>query len=247
MPDQTFLPSLTDNKAPDDKQSAKMGAKKKSLRQRKVNGDRMFVSFPEVAKTIRVAKKTAKSFAVNSSSSKTSSLKTEDMSKRKKTGENVSDLNKDQLRKQLRLPSLVLTPTSERRMSEERWSNALGLRDRYEIPRGVLNKLTDEIFKIDQQLREEAKIRQIREQRMAFDVKKPKLLSSEFRNDFVRTSRPGFSYFPCITKSVVDLPAPNELFWIEDGEQERLLREEKMIQRKMREFKNRHSHFKPSV
>ena len=137
MPDQTFLPSLTDNKGPDDKQSAKMGAKKKSLRQRKVNGDRMFVSFPEVAKTIRVAKKTVKSFAVNSSSSKTSSLKTEDMSNRKKTGENLSDLNKDQLRKQLRLPSLVLTPTSERRMSEERWSNALGLRDRYEIPRGV--------------------------------------------------------------------------------------------------------------
>lgn len=247
MPDQSFLPSLTDNKGPDDKQSAKMGAKKKSLRQRKVNGDRTFVSFPEVAKTIRVAKKTVKSFAANSSSSKTSSLKTEDMSKRKKTGENVSDLNKDQLRKQLRLPSLVLTPTSERRMSEERWSNALGLRDRYEIPRGVLNKLTDEIFKIDQQLREEAKIRQIREQRMAFDVKKPKLLSSELRNDVVRTSRPGFSYFPCITKSVVDLPAANELFWIEDREQERLLREEKMIQRKMREFKNRHSHFKPSV
>ena len=246
MPDQTFLPSLTDNKGPDHKQSAKMGAKKKSLRQRKVNGDRMFVSFPEVAKTIRVAKKTVKSFAVNSSSSKTSSLKTEDMSKRKKTGENLSDLNKDQLRKQLRLPSLVLTPTSERRMSEERWSNALGLRDRYEIPRGVLNKLTDEIFKIDQQLREEAKIRQIREQRMAFDVKKPKLLSSEL-NDFERTSRPGFSYFPCIDKSVVDLPASNELFWIEDREQERLLREEKMIQRKMREFKNRHSHFKPRV
>lgn len=246
MPDQTFLPSLTDNKGPDDKQSAKMGAKKKSLRQRKVNGDRMFVSFPEVAKTIRVAKKTVKSFAVNSSSSKTSSLKTEDMSKRKKTGENLSDLNKDQLRKQLGLPSLVLTPTSERRMSEERWSNVLGLRDRYEIPRGVLNKLTDEIFKIDQQLREEAKIRQIREQRMAFDVKKPKLLSSEL-NDFERTSRPGFSYFPCITKSVVDLPASNELFWIEDREQERLLREEKIIQRKMREFKNRHSHFKPRV
>ena len=246
MPDQTFLPSLTDNKGPHDKQSAKMGAKKKSLRQRKVNGDRMFVSFPEVAKTIRVAKKTVKSFAVNSSSSKTSSLKTEDMSNRKKTGENLSDLNKDQLRKQLRLPSLVLTPTSERRMSEERWSNALGLRDRYEIPRGVLNKLTDEIFKIDQQLREEAKIRQIREQRMAFDVKKRKLLSSEL-NDFERTSRPGFSYFPCIGKSVVDLPASNELFWIEDREQERLLREEKMIQRKMREFKNRHSHFKPRV
>lgn len=245
-PDQTFLPSLTDNKVPDDKQSAKMGAKKKSLRQRKVNGDHMFVSFPEVAKTIRVAKKTVKSFALNSSPSKTSSLKTEDMSKRKKTGENVSDLNKDQLRKQLRLPSLVLTPTSERRMSEERWSNALGLRDRYEIPRGVLNKLTDEIFKIDQQLKEEAKIRQIREQRMAFGVKKPKLLSSEL-NDFVRTSRPGFSYFPCIAKSVEDLPAPNELFWIEEREQERLLREEKMIQRKMREFKNRHSHFKPSV
>lgn len=246
MPDQLFLPSLSDNRGPDDKQRAKMGAKKKSLRQRKTNGDRFFVSFPEVAKTIRVAKKTVKSFSVNSSSSKTSPLETKDMSKRKKTEENALDLNKDQLKKQLRLPSLVLTPTSERKMSEERWSNALGLRDRYEIPRGVLNKLTDEIFKINQKIREEAKIRQIREQRMAFDVKKPKLLSSEL-NDFVRTSRPGFSYFPCITKSVMDLPAPDELFWMEDREQERLLREEKMIQRKMREFKNRHSHFKPSL
>ena len=227
--EQPFLPSLMDNNG--------ANGKKKNLHEKNQSDERIYVSFPEVGKTVQATKKASKSFRKRSSSKK--SLQTEDMSK-------VKNKNKDRSGRVL-LPSLVLTPTSERIASEKRWSNALGLRDSYEIPLTVLNKLTNEILKIDQQLKEEAKIRQIREERIICNKKKPMELSPPELTDFVPTSRPGFSYFPCLTTRAVDLSGSKELFWIEDKGREKMFQEERQIQRKMRQFKNRHSHFNPSV
>ena len=238
MEEQSYLPSLTDNNGAMNEQDAKMGAKKKGQRQKKRNDDRMYVSFPEVAQTIQVTKKASKAFARRSSSLK-ATYQTVDMSKNRQSATKESLVKKNRSG-ELRLPSLVLTPNSERVATEERWSNALGLRDSYEIPRKVFNKLTDDILKINQQITEESKMRQIREDRIIDAVKK----STERPSSFERlTSRPGFSYFPCLTRSVRELPRSNGPFWTEDKKRERMFREEQTIQRKMRQFKNRHSHF----
>lgn len=236
--EQSFLPSLTDNNRAKIKQDPKMGAKKKSLRQKKEDDDRMFISFPEIASTMQATKKASKSFARKSSSRK-ASHQSEGMSKSRHSG------NKNR-RGKVRLPSLVLTPKSERMASEEKWSTALGLRDSYEIPRDLFDKLTDEILKIDRQMKEEEKIRQIRKKRINYDDRKPELPSS-WSSELERTSRPGFSYFPCLTRSVGEPLGSKDLFRTEDRTSERILRQERAIRRKIREFKNRHTHYNPTV
>lgn len=239
--EQSFLPALTDNTEVKIKQEVKVAAKKNGLRQKKKNDDRMFVSFPEVAKTIQVTTKASKLFARKSSSAQKTSQLTGDMSKNRQCATKNYFVGKKRSGK-VRLPPLVVTPAAERVVSEESWSAALGLRDSYEIPRKVFNRLTDEILKIDQQMKEEATIRRIRKKRISYDDKKQELSSWEI-SAFDRTSRPGFSYFPSLTKSVRELPESNDLFGIENLKKDRMFREERTIQRKMREFKNRHSHF----
>ena len=240
--EQSILPSLTANNEAKSKQEGKVAANKNGVRQKKKNDDRMFVSFPEVAKTIQVTTKASKLFARKSPSTLKTSQQTEDMSKNRQFATNNYFVRKKRSGK-VRLPPLVVAPAAERVVSEESWSAALGLRDSYEIPRKVFSRLTDEILKIDRQMKEEATVRRIREKRISFDDKKKELSPWEI-SAFERTSRPGFSYFPSLKKSVGELPESNDLLWMENLKTDRMFREERSIQRKMKEFKNRHqSHF----
>lgn len=235
--EQPFLPSITDNNGSKRKHNAKRGTKEKGLRQKKQKD--AFVHFPKLA-----TENSSKTFVKKPSSPKVSS-QTQDMLKSRQR-EVTKPITREKRRGNLRLPSLALTSTSESFTSKptESWSAALGLRDTYEIPRGLLNKLTDDILKIDRQMREEAKIQQIRENR---------IISSEWRHSmnagrsysegtFERTSRQGFSYFPCLQKrSVGESTDSMPPHWAEDKMREIMIRQEAEIERKMKEFKHRHS------
>lgn len=236
--EQSFLPSIADNNGSKRKHKAKKGTKGKDLRQKKQKD--VMVHFPELA-----TKNSSKTFTRKSSSPKVTFQTQEMLKKRQKEATNSTSHEKR--RRNLRLPSLALTSTSESvtsKPSTESWSAALGLRDTYEIPRGLLNKLTDEILKIDRQMREEAKIQRIRENR---------IISSEWGHSimpkhsfsvgtFERTSRQGFSYFPSLqTRSVDQSSDSMSPHWAEDKMRERMIRQEAEIGRKLKEFKNRHS------
>jgi len=235
--EQSFLPSMADSNGSKRKHKAESDTKKKDLRQKKQND--ASVHFPELA-----TKSSSKTFSRKTSSPKVTFQTQEMLKRRQKEATKPTKLEKR--RSNLRLPSLALTPTSESVTSKptESWSVALGLRDTYEIPRGLLNKLTNEILKIDRQMREEAKIQWIRESRMISSEwgpsQKPK--HSYFEGTFKRTSRQGFSYFPSLQKrSLVQSPDSMPPHWAEDKMRERMIRHEEEIGRKMREFKHRHS------
>ena len=235
--EQSFLPKIADDNDSKRKHNAKSGTKEKGLRQKKQKD--AFVHFPELA-----TKNPSKTFARKASSSKVT-FQTQDMLKRRQK-EATKPTTLEKRRGNFRLPSLALKPTSESLTSKsiESWSTALGLRETYEIPRGLLNKLTDEILKIDRQMREEAKIQRIRENRM---------ISSEWRHSmktehsysegtFEQTSSQGFSYFPCLQKRSVDQSSDSmPPHWAEDKMRERMIRHEAEIGRKLKEFKHRHS------
>lgn len=235
--EQSFLPSIADDNSSKRKHKAKSGTKKKYLRQKKQKD--VIVHFPELA-----TKNSSKTVARKSSSPKVTFQAQEMLKTRQKEATKPTKLEKR--RGNLRLPSLALTSTSEGVTSKptESWSAALGLRDTYEIPRGLLNKLTDEILKIDRQMREEAKIQRIRENRMISSEWghsiEPK--HSYFEGTFERTSCQGFSYFPCLQKRSVDQSSDSmPPHWAEDKMRERMTRHEAEIGRKLREFKHRHS------
>ena len=241
--EQSFLPSLADDSGVKSKQDANVSTKNKRSRQIKKNDDGVFLSFPEVANTIKVTAKASRSFARKSSSLKPSFQTEETPKKTHSVPKTASYFNKYRGRK-LRLPPLTISPLSDKVASEKRWSTVLGLRDSYEMPRAVLDKLTDDIRKIDQQMKEEAKMRQIREKRMCYNNSTLELSSSKTSGDD-RTSRAGFSYFPSLTTSAVkESPGFDNVFNKEDlHTRTRMSLEEETTQRKMREFKNRHSHF----
>lgn len=240
--EQSFLPSLTDDSGEKSKQDVNVSVKKKRSRQKNKNDDGVFVSFPEVANTIKVTAKASISFARKSSSLKTSFQTEESPKNTHSVAKTDSYFNKYRGRK-LRLPPLTISPLSDKIASEKRWSAVLGLRDSYEMPRAVLDKLTDDIRKIDKQMKEEVKMRQIRQKRMCYKSSTQELSSSKTSGDD-RTSRPGFSYFPSLTTSAVkESPGFDDVFIKEDHTRTRMSLEEEIIQRKMKEFKNRHSHF----
>lgn len=235
--EQSFPPSIADNNGSKRKHNAKKGTKGKGLRQKKQKD--VMVHFPELA-----TKNSSKTFTRKSSSPKVT-FQTQDMLK-KRQKEGTKSTTNEKRRGNLRLPSLAFTSTSESVTSKptESWRAALGLRDSYEIPRGLLNKLTDEILKIDRQMREEAKIQRIRENR---------IISSEWGHSikpqhsyslgtFERTSRQGFSYFPSLQTRPVDQSSDSmPPHWAEDKMRERMIRHETEIGRKLKEFKHRHS------
>ena len=237
--EQSFLPSITDNNGSKRKHKAKRGTKEnsKGLRQKKQKD--ASVHFPELAK-----ENSSKTFARKSSSPKVT-FQTQEMLKSRQR-EATKSITREKRRGNLRLPSLAVTSTSESFTSKptESWSAALGLRDTYEIPRGLLHKLTDEILKIDRQMREEAKIQQIRENRRISSKGKDSMETglSYSEGTFERTSHQGFSYFPCLQKrSVGESTDSMPPHWAEDKMRERMIRQEGEIERKMREFKHRHS------
>jgi len=235
--EQSFLPSIADNNGSKRKHKAESGTKEKDLRQKKQND--AFVHFPELA-----AETSSKTLPRKTSAPKVT-FQTQEMLK-KGQKEATKPTKVEKRRGNLRLPSLALMPTSESVTCKptESWSVALGLRDTYEIPRGLLNKLTDEILKIDRQMREEAKIQWIRENRMTSlecgPSAKPK--HSYFQSTFEGTSRQGFSYFPSLQKRSQDQSSDSmPPHWAEDKIRDRMIRHEAEIGRKMREFKHRHS------
>lgn len=239
--EQSFLPSIADNNGSKRKHGAEIGAKEKGLRINKKQKDAPFVRLPEVAMASVSAKNLSKSFARKSSSPKIT-FKTNEMLKRRQSGATKSTSTHEKRRGDLQLPSLV-SESSVTGKPVESWSTALGLRDSYEIPRGLLNKLTDDILKIDRQMREEAAIQQIREKRIISpewrESMKPKLSSSGVT--FGRTSLPGFSYFPSLTRSAGERPGSMAPHLAGDKIRERTISQEQEIQRKMKEFKHRHS------
>lgn len=234
--EQSFLPSIDGNNSSKRKHNAKSGTKAEGLRQKKQKD--AVDSFPELA-----TKTSSKAFDKKSSSSKVT-FQTHDMLKRRHKGATKSTTH-EKRRGNLRLPSLALTTTSESGTSKptENWSTALGLRETYEIPRGLLNKLTNEILKIDRQMREEAKIQQIRESRMISSKLKDSMKAEHsFSEATEQTSRQRFSYFPCLQARSADQSSDSRPpHWAEDKMRERMNRHEAEIGRKLREFKHRHS------
>ncbi|XP_078370999.1 uncharacterized protein LOC144654673 isoform X1 [Oculina patagonica] len=240
--EEAFLPSITDNNGSKSKQKAKRGAKTKKKGSRNKKQKDAFVRFPELATDNGLTKNSAKTFARKSSSPK-ATLQSQEILK-KSQSETAKFTTHERRRGNLHLPSLAsttLTSESARSKPTERWSIALGLRDSYEIPRSVFNKLTDDILKIDRQMREEAKIKEIREQRMiSREWMETELSSSE--GTFGRTSNPRFSYFPCLqTKSTGDRAESMSPHWAKGKISERMIHQEREIERKLREFKHRHS------
>jgi len=234
---ESFLPSIDSNNGSKRKHNAKSGTKAEGLHQKKQKD--AVVSFPELA-----TKNSSKTFAKKPSSSNVT-FQSHDMLKKRHKGTTKST-KQEKRRGNLRLPSLALTTTSESGTSKptENWSTALGLRETYEIPRSLLNKLTNEILKIDRQMREEAKIQQIRESRTISsklrDSMKAEHSFSEATSE--QTSRQRFSYFPCLQARSADLSSDSRPpHWAEDKMRERMNRHEAEIGRKLREFKHRHS------
>ena len=238
--EQSFLPSIADNNGSKRKHNAKKGTKGKDSRQKKQKD--VMVRFPELA-----TKNSSKTLTRKSSSPKVT-FQTQEMLRKRQKEATKSTTNENR-RRNLRLPSLALTEsTSESVTSKptESWSAALGLRDTYEIPRGLLNKLTDEILQIDRQMREEAKIQRIRENRIISQSSEWGLSimpeHSYSVGTFERTSRQGFSYFPCLQTRPMDQGSDSmPPHWAEDKMRERMIRNESEIGRKLKEFKHRHS------
>lgn len=238
--EETFLPSIADNNGSKGKHNAKRGGKKKGSRNKKQKD--AFVRFPELATDNGLTKNSAKTFARKSSSPKVTFQSQEMLKKSQSEAEKFT--THERRRGNLHLPSLASTSESVTSKPTEIWSIALGLRDSYEIPRGVFNKLTDDILKIDRQMREEAKLQEIREKRMISlewrDSTEAGLSSSG--RTFGRTSLPRFSYFPSLqTKSTGDRSEYMRPHWAKDNISERMIRQEREIERKQREFKHRHS------
>ena len=232
--EESFLPSI-DN-GPKHKHSAEIGSREKDLCQQR--------KFPEVMTD--TTKTSSKSFARKYSSSNTTfqTKETLKLSGHRKSAKTVTHRKRGC---NLHLPPLALTQAQSVKPVES-WSRALGLRESFEIPRSFLNKLTDEILKIDRQLKEEAKLQQIRERRIISsewsESRTPSKLSSSGVT-FEHTSRPGFSYFPSLTKTADK--RPGSLMPYREPEninQELISQQELEIQKKMKQFKHRHSHLK---
>ena len=235
--EQSFLPSIDGNHGSKRKHNAESDTKAEGLRQKEQKD--ALVSFPELA-----TKNLSKEFAKKPSSSKVT-FQTHDMLKKRHKGATKSTTH-EKRRGNLRLPSLALTTTSESGTTKpiENWSTALGLRETYEIPRGLLNKLTNEILKIDRQMREEAKIQQIRESRMISSKLRHSMKAEHSFSEatYEQTSRQRFSYFPCLQARSADQSSDSRPpHWAEDKMRERMNRHEAEIGRKLREFKHRHS------
>ena len=237
--EQSFLPSIDENKGSKRKHKAKSSTKGKGLRQKKQKD--VTVHFPELA-----AKNSTKTLPRKTSLPKVT-FQTQDMLKRRQKEATKSTTHEKRRPGNLRLPSLALTSTANENVTSkptESWSAALGLRETYEIPRGLLTKLTDEILKIDRQMREEAKLQRIRENRIISSEWghsiKPK--HSYLKGTFEQTSRQGFSYFPYLQKKSVDQNSDSmPPHWAEDKIRERMIRHEAEIGRKLKDFKHRHS------
>lgn len=144
------------------------------------------------------------------------------------------------------LPPLSLKPAGNARPVES-WSAALGLRESFEIPRGFLNKLTNEVLRIDRLLREEAMLKQIRETRiisrqLSESTDKRKL--SSFGLSLQHTARQKFSYFPSLTEPSIERPgSPLKPCRSPENKNRELINQQELeIQRKMKAFKHRHSH-----
>lgn len=241
--EKSLLPPLTiADKTTTSKRERKDTKRTKGSRKKK-NGEDIFAHLPEVAKTTMAVNKASKAFAKKSKSSSLNTHQNEVMPTHTATkpnmGKNPTTAMKNR-RKKLRLPPLVLTPSTERIASEEKWSAALNLRDSYEVPLGVFNKLMDDIAKINKQMKEEEMMNRITDKRMRYDAeRKRQLLFSQ--TDDLYTALPGFSYFPGLVKSQ-ELDS-NELLKFEDIRADsRIFRQERTIQRKMSQFKNRHYH-----
>lgn len=239
--EQSFLPPLTT------KNRARTKHKKKVSLKKKKNGEDIFVSLPEVAKTIKVVKRASKAFANKSSSSLENLCQTQNLPTHTTTKHDAKDSTNalKSRRRKLRLPPLVLTPSSQRMASEERWSAALGLRDSYEIPMGVFNKLMDDIVQIDQQMKEEEMMNRIREKRVKYAADRKREMSFAQKNELGRTPLPGFSYFPGLVRT--NGLDSNEFPKLDDiRANSRLFRQEQLTRRKMSQFKDRHSHVRPT-
>ncbi|XP_022787462.1 uncharacterized protein LOC111327514 isoform X1 [Stylophora pistillata] len=145
------------------------------------------------------------------------------------------------------LPPLSLKP-AENVKPVERWTAALGLRENFEIPRGFLNKLSDEVLRIDRLLREEAMLQQIRETRilsrqLSESTDKQKLSSFGLSSQHI--ARPKFSYFPSLTESSIERPGSLKPCRSPENKNRELMNQQELeIQRKMKGFKHRHSHLK---
>lgn len=239
--EKSLLPSLTKgDKTTASKRERKDTKGTKGSRKKK-GGEDVFAHLPELSKTTTTVGKASKG-----KKSKSSSLNTHQnevmpthAATKPNEGKNPTTAIKNRSKK-LRLPPLVLTPSTERIASEEKWSAALNLRDSYEVPLGVFNKLMDDIAKINEQMKQEEMINRIKEKRMRYDAERKRQQLFSQTDDFY-TPLPGFSYFPGLVKSQ-ELDS-NELLKFEDIRAEsRIFRQERTIQRKMSQFKNRHSH-----
>lgn len=238
--EENFLPSLAANNGSASKHDAKRGKKTKGSRSKKQKD--AFVRFPELATDNDLTRNSTKTLA-RKSSSPTVNFQTQEMLKNRKN-EATKFTTQEKRRGNLHLPSLALTATEESvtRKATESWSAALGLRDSYEIPLSVFNKMKNDILKIDRQLREEAKLQEIRERRIISMEWKDATELYSSGNTFGRTSLSKFSYFPCLqTKTASDSSEFMPPRWAKEKRSERMLRQEGEIERKMREFKHRHS------
>ena len=241
--EKTLLPSLTKaDKTTASKRERKDTKRTKGSRKKK-SGEDIFAHLPELSKTTTTVNKASEAKKSKSRSSPLKTHQNEVMPTQAATKPNERKNPTTAMKnrsKKLRLPPLVLTPSTERIASEEKWSAALNLRDSYEVPLGVFNKLMDDIAKINNQMKQEEMINRITDKRMRYDAERKRQLLLSQTGDFY-TPLPGFSYFPGLVKSQ-ELDS-NELLKFEDIRAEsRIFRQERTIQRKMSQFKNRHSH-----
>lgn len=235
--EKSLLPSLTKaDKTTASKRERKDTKRTKGSRKKK-SGEDIFAHLPELSKTITTVKKASEAKKSKSRSSPLKTHQNEITKPHQRKNPTTAMKNRS---KKLRLPPLVLTPSTERIASEEKWSAALNLRDSYEVPLGVFNKLMDDIAKINNQMKQEEMINRITDKRMRYDAERKRQLLLSQKGDFY-TPLPGFSYFPGLVKSQ-ELDS-NELLKFEDIRAEsRIFRQERTTQRKMSQFKNRHSH-----